>query len=41
MSRYTCAESTLMISIGWRRAIASAAALLPLAVGPSSRMAGG
>jgi hypothetical protein len=41
MSRNTCAESTLMISTGKRSAISKASAVLPLAVGPISRMAGG
>src|SRR5574343_152025 len=41
MSRYTRAESTLMISMGRWAARARAAAVLPLAVGPSSRTAGG
>src|SRR5450631_1452343 len=40
-SRYTCAESTLMISTGKRAAISSATAVLPLAVGPISKIAGG
>src|SRR5450759_4848194 len=40
-SRYTCAESTLMISTGKRAASSSATAVLPLAVGPISKIAGG
>ena len=35
MPRYTKAESTLTISTGQRAAMASAAAVLPLAVGPA------
>src|SRR3989442_1131757 len=41
MSMKTWAESTLMISIGRREASSSASAVLPLAVGPSKRTAGG
>src|SRR5262245_37456390 len=41
MPRYTCAESTLMISRSTCRASASASALLPLAVGPASTSARG
>src|SRR5450631_872539 len=41
MSRNTCAESTLMISTGKRAAISSVTAVLPLAVGPISKITGG
>src|SRR4051812_28814403 len=41
MPRYTSAESTLMISTGWHCAMASAAAVLPAAVGPANAMARG
>src|ERR1019366_6397393 len=41
MSRNTCAESTLMISTGKRAASSSATAVLPLAVGPINKIAGG
>src|SRR5512133_1121677 len=41
MSRYTWAESTLTISTAKHRAISSASAVLPLAVGPISKIAGG
>src|SRR5690242_13811386 len=41
MPRYTCAESTLTISIGCERASARASRDLPLAVGPSRAKAAG
>ena len=41
MPRYTWAESTLMISIGKCWASSSATALLPEAVGPMMKTAGG
>src|SRR5215467_9750640 len=41
MPRYTCAESTLTISTGRERATASASGVLPLAVGPMTRIAAG
>src|SRR6266581_5779846 len=41
MSRNTCAESTLMMSSGRRSVSSSASAVLPEAVGPMSRIAGG
>src|SRR5258708_16620190 len=41
MRRYTSAESTLTISTGKCRASSSATPVLPLAVGPINRIAGG
>src|SRR5512139_2577922 len=38
MPRYTCAESTLMISTGSKAAMRMASSLLPVAVGPAMAM---